>query len=155
MKIEEYLNLPYKIIMEVENSSGKIVSIVPELPGCKSYGGTEAEAYINIKKEMKKYIEKLLTQNKEVPLPQTTFKEYCPNCNKITSQEVKQIENKDTIVKGVKIPPYIENISFCNECGEEVFIEAYDDENLLKAFLKYEEITGEKVKAIYTKLNGK
>lgn len=55
---EKYLsNTNEAFLFEVDIDSGKIIAIVPELPGCTSQGWTEAEAYKNIKEAMKEWIE--------------------------------------------------------------------------------------------------
>lgn len=66
-----------------------------------------------------------------------TIKDYCPKCNKITFIEIVRKEEVGN-VKGQEIHSE-SNIPICKECGEEVFIEKYEEENLDNAYNVYRE----------------
>jgi predicted RNase H-like HicB family nuclease len=73
MTVQEYLKLPYKIILQEKNdeSGHYYYATVAELKGCMSDGETVEEAYKNIYDAMELHIECMLDENMEIPLPET------------------------------------------------------------------------------------
>ena len=77
MTVQEYLKLPYKIIIQEKNDeSGRyFYATVAELEGCMSDGETVEQVYKNIHEAMELHIECMLDENMEVPLPEAQEKE--------------------------------------------------------------------------------
>lgn len=71
MTVNDYLNLPYNIIVKkINDESGTYYhSLVLELDGCQSTGDTYDEAYSGILEAMEGYIETKLEHSLPVPLP--------------------------------------------------------------------------------------
>jgi antitoxin HicB len=70
--IEEYVRLPYHIVLvrdEDENGNVGYVAEVQELPGCISQGETVEEAYESIQDAMVGWITVALEDGKEIPEP--------------------------------------------------------------------------------------
>lgn len=57
---------------------------------------------------------------------------FCPNCKKECSYSVKQ-EEETYPVKGEDIT-ILADISYCANCGEQIWNEQMDEQNLLKAY---------------------
>ena len=73
MTVQEYLLLPYKIIIQEKNDeSGRyFYATVAELKGCMSDGETVEEAYKNVHEAMELHIECMIDENMEIPLPES------------------------------------------------------------------------------------
>jgi len=71
MNLQEYLNLPYNIIIRyVEDDSGSYYFVkVQELDGCMSDGETVEEAHANIREAMEGWIETKLEEGYPIPTP--------------------------------------------------------------------------------------
>ena len=71
MNTNEYLNLPYNIIIKhIKDNSGEYYfATVLELDGCMSDGATPEEAYANIREAMEGWIETKLEDGFSIPLP--------------------------------------------------------------------------------------
>jgi len=71
MNTNEYLNLPYNIIIKhIKDNSGEYYfATVLELDGCMSDGATPEEAYANIREAMEGWIETKLEGGFSIPLP--------------------------------------------------------------------------------------
>lgn len=70
--LEHYLQLPYEIILRKEpctDGSMCFLAYHPELSGCMSQGETQEEACQNLQEAKKLYIESLLENGQNVPLP--------------------------------------------------------------------------------------
>ncbi|MDY6786609.1 MAG: DUF4065 domain-containing protein [candidate division WOR-3 bacterium] len=65
------------------------------------------------------------------------IKDYCPKCNRITDLEINERVEKDK-VKGQIIESEAK-VPVCKECGEDVFIENFEEENLERAYNVYRE----------------
>lgn len=73
-RLRDYVGRPYKtILMPDVRSDGTpcFVARHPELPGCMSDGDTPAEAVANLRDARELYIQSLIEDGLEVPLPQT------------------------------------------------------------------------------------
>lgn len=70
-KLEYYLELPYNFIVQpIKDESGMYYyARVLELDGCQSTGETFEEAFENVKKAMKEWIEVRFESGFEVPVP--------------------------------------------------------------------------------------
>lgn len=72
MKIEDYMKLDYLVaIFEDKYTDGTPCFIAkhPQLPGCISQGDTVEEALNNLTDARREYIESLIEDNLEVPVP--------------------------------------------------------------------------------------
>ena len=71
MKIKEYLELPYHIIIQhINDESGSYYfASVKEFDGCMSEGSTYAEAFENIQEAMEGWIECKLEGGFPIPFP--------------------------------------------------------------------------------------
>lgn len=69
--VEDYMDLPYNYIVQpIKDESGEyFYSHVLELDGCQSTGETFEEAYNNLKKAMKEWLEIKIENNIDIPLP--------------------------------------------------------------------------------------
>lgn len=67
------------------------------------------------------------------------MKAYCPVCRKENEYTIKKSLIED--FKGFKVNVE-EDIAVCNECGEELFIEEIEDNNLKRLYEKYRELSG-------------
>lgn len=65
------------------------------------------------------------------------IRDYCPKCNKITDLEINERVEKDK-VKGQIIESEA-RVPVCKECGEDVFIESFEEKNLERAYNIYRE----------------
>ncbi len=73
--VDYYIDLPYKIILtadEDEHSNRGWVAEVVELPGVLSQGETIEEAAEGVRNAMADWIEVMLEDGKEIPLPRDT-----------------------------------------------------------------------------------
>ena len=82
--LEQYLQFPYKIIVRKEpctDGSECFMAFHPELPGCMSHGDTQEEGCRNLQEAKKLYIETLMEDGQDVPLPhyQMSFTRYSGN----------------------------------------------------------------------------
>lgn len=72
MRIEDYLRLPYHIVLipdqDEEGRSGWVAE-VSELPGCISQGETPAEAVTKVRDAMEGWLSVALQDNREIPEP--------------------------------------------------------------------------------------
>jgi len=71
MNLQEYLNLPYNIIIRYVNddSGSYYFAKVQELDGCMSDGETIEEAHANIREAMEGWIEAKLEAGYPIPTP--------------------------------------------------------------------------------------
>jgi predicted HicB family RNase H-like nuclease len=76
MKVQEYMDLPYNIIIKkiTDESGTYYYATVLELDGCKSTGETYNEAYENSLEAMEGWIETKLENGYTVPVPIETEK---------------------------------------------------------------------------------
>jgi len=74
MTVQDYLNLPYNIVIRrINDESGEYYyAAVLELPGCMSDGATGAEAFENIHAAMDGWFETKLANNFAIPKPLAT-----------------------------------------------------------------------------------
>ncbi len=63
------------------------------------------------------------------------MKDYCHVCNSMVEVEVKKIEEKHK-VKGEEFKQ-MDIVVFCKICGEKIFSEKYDDDNIERAYNQY------------------
>ena len=71
---EEYLRLPYtRTVVSDQGTRGESLYLasIEELPGCQSHGATPAEALENLDDALALYIDSLLEDGIEPPLPAT------------------------------------------------------------------------------------
>ncbi len=71
-KIEDFMQLPYSILLhEVEDDGGQKywMAEIPELPGCKSHGSTVEEAVKSVDEAKRDWISDSLEKGEEVPIP--------------------------------------------------------------------------------------
>lgn len=61
--------LKYEVVFDWDESDKIYIARVPELPGCVSHGDTLPEAARMIQEAMELYIETLVDDGKEVPVP--------------------------------------------------------------------------------------
>ncbi len=78
MKLSDYMNLPYSIVITPYTDDGKTYYYgrVLELDGCQSTGDTLEELNQSIKEAMELHIETLLENGWEVPVPSESQKEF-------------------------------------------------------------------------------
>ena len=62
------------------------------------------------------------------------MKAFCVECKSMVDTEVKQFEEKH-IVKGEEFTQ-IDNIVVCKECGEKIFHQEYDQDNIVRIYNK-------------------
>jgi antitoxin HicB len=67
--LEEYLRLPYTIILRRDPQDGIVVARVEELSGCSAHGDSEEEALTNIRDSMADWIADCLEVGDPVPEP--------------------------------------------------------------------------------------
>ena len=67
-----YANLSYRVEFEEDTCDGQpcVVAKHPELLGCTAHGATREEALRSLREVRREYIELLLENQVEVPLPQ-------------------------------------------------------------------------------------
>lgn len=73
--VEDYLRLPYKIILTADaDDDGRMgwVAEVMELPGCVSQGGTQQQAVDRIQDAMRDWLEAALESGVTIPEPRDT-----------------------------------------------------------------------------------
>lgn len=64
---------------------------------------------------------------------------FCTNCNKKVNYEIKHEIIKQ--YKGIEIN-IEQTLPYCLDCGNDIFIEEIEDENILKVYSKYKELAG-------------
>lgn len=64
---------------------------------------------------------------------------YCPNCNEYVEYEVRQNLIEEYKGKEVNV---IENIAYCKKCGEDLFVEEIEEDNLKRLYEKYRQVAG-------------
>lgn len=69
MTVNEYLKLPYHIIMHHDNLDEMFYTSVQELDDCYSQGKSPSQAYLNTLIAMESWIETALERGLEIPLP--------------------------------------------------------------------------------------
>jgi antitoxin HicB len=67
--IEEYLALPYTIVLRRDVRDEIFVARAEELPGCSAHGDSESEALSNLRDAMRLWIEDCLESGDTVPEP--------------------------------------------------------------------------------------
>jgi antitoxin HicB len=67
--VEEYLSLPYTIVLRRDVKDEIFVARVEELPGCSAHADTEQEALSNLRDNMRAWIGDCLESGDEVPEP--------------------------------------------------------------------------------------
>ena len=67
--LEEYLALPYTIVLRRDTKDEIFVARVEELTGCSAHGNTEPEALSNLRDNMQLWIADCLESGDEVPEP--------------------------------------------------------------------------------------
>ena len=67
--LQEYLSLPYTIILRRDTRDEIFVARVEELPGCSAHGDTEQEAVLNLRDNMEVWIGDCIDSGDAVPEP--------------------------------------------------------------------------------------
>lgn len=67
---------------------------------------------------------------------------YCPKCDKLVQFDVKKCSEMYDVRKKKKIR-ITADVAHCRECGEKIFHELYDEENLRRVYRKYNELVSE------------
>jgi len=67
--LEDYLTLPYTIVLRRDVKDEIVVARVEELPGCSAHGITEMEALSNLRDNVETWIEDCLESGDPVPEP--------------------------------------------------------------------------------------
>lgn len=67
--LEEYLRLPYTIVLRRDQRDGIVVARIEELPGCSAHGSSEQEALLNLHDSMVDWIEDSLEAGDPIPKP--------------------------------------------------------------------------------------
>jgi predicted RNase H-like HicB family nuclease len=67
--IEEYLSLPYTIVLRRDLQDAIVIARVEELPGCSAHGDSEQEALSNLRENMQDWIADCLEAGEPVPEP--------------------------------------------------------------------------------------
>jgi antitoxin HicB len=67
--LQEYLSLPYTIILRRDKRDEIFVARVEELPGCSAHGDTEQEAVLNLRDNMEVWISDCIDSGDAVPEP--------------------------------------------------------------------------------------
>lgn len=67
--IEEYLSLPYTIVLRRDVEDKIFVARIEELPGCSSHGDTEVEALSNLRDNMQLWIVDAIEAGDAIPEP--------------------------------------------------------------------------------------
>ena len=70
--VEDYLCLPYAVEIETDECGGQLcfVAYNPELPGCMAQGATRRQAAQSLVEARRLYIQSLIDDKQEIPLPQ-------------------------------------------------------------------------------------
>lgn len=68
--IENYLNLPYPILLIPDPEDGTWYAKIPLLPGCMSDGESPEEAIANLREAQALWLEVSLDAGDEIPEPQ-------------------------------------------------------------------------------------
>ena len=76
MKLNDYMKLNYKMEIVEDPDEGGYVIALPELPGCLSTGETIEEAIENIKDAKKVWLELMIEDGREIPLPESSLDDY-------------------------------------------------------------------------------
>lgn len=69
MKLNMKNEFEYKIEFEADHESGQVVATIPELNHVSSFGDSFAEAEANVREAALGYIEVLVADKKEIPIP--------------------------------------------------------------------------------------
>jgi predicted RNase H-like HicB family nuclease len=74
MTVQEYLNLPYTIVIRhlTDENGSYYFATVLELAGCMSDGETREDAFAGIQEAMRGWVETKLAHGLPVPLPEDT-----------------------------------------------------------------------------------
>jgi antitoxin HicB len=67
--IEEYMALPYTMIVRWETNDGLFVARVKEIDGCTGHGDSEAEAVAMLRDNLREWIEFCLESGEQIPVP--------------------------------------------------------------------------------------
>jgi antitoxin HicB len=67
--VEEYLSLPYTIVLRRDIEDEIFVARIEELPGCSAHGETEVEALSNLRDNMQLWIADAIESGDAVPEP--------------------------------------------------------------------------------------
>jgi len=88
---ENYANLEYRIHVEKDECDGQVCWVAkhPELLGCTADGKTQDEAINNLAQVRREYVEILLTEGVEVPLPMPYVEIYRPWCSVPSTPQVQ------------------------------------------------------------------
>lgn len=76
MTLEQYMLLPYRVVVAPEactDGSRCYMARIPELPGCESHGETVEEARENLEEAKQLYLESLIEDGIEPPIPAAAF----------------------------------------------------------------------------------
>lgn len=76
MKLNDYMKLNYKMEIVEDPDEGGYVIALPELPGCLSTGETIEEAIENIKDAKKVWLDLMIEDGREIPLPESSLDDY-------------------------------------------------------------------------------
>ena len=71
LKIDEYMNLPYRLEIVPDVDEGGFVASYPELVGCISCGETIESAIANILDAKRTWLETAIEENIDIPLPES------------------------------------------------------------------------------------
>lgn len=82
--LEYFVNLPYKVVLEVDPNEGGYVVIFPELRGCLSIAETLREAFINAVDAKREWFRAMLEENLDIPAP-ITYK---------TEEQLNEFQNR-------------------------------------------------------------
>ncbi|MEX2492951.1 MAG: type II toxin-antitoxin system HicB family antitoxin [Nitrospirales bacterium] len=111
-KLDRYMKLFYPIIVEKDQcTDGSFCYLAshPDLPGCMSQGETQEEALLNLQEAKQLYLETLLANNQDIPLPinEKTFTGFVgDNFTFLPSEQslyIQGSEQKVEITKGKKM----------------------------------------------------
>jgi antitoxin HicB len=69
-KVEDYLALPYTMIVRWDGEDAIFVAQIQELPGCSAHGDSPAEALDMLRDNQASWIEAALDAGERIPLPQ-------------------------------------------------------------------------------------
>jgi antitoxin HicB len=69
MNLSDYLKLPWSFQFEYDSRDNLYVASVTELKGCMSHGKTIVEAAQNIQEALECYLESMIKDGDEIPVP--------------------------------------------------------------------------------------